>query len=546
MITTFTIWCPQMHFKRPPQTRHEAEDEVQSHISLCSTLALILFVSLGNPINLAFAGVAGTQQIVKGHFDRGVHFVEIGLYDQALNEVQKVLELQPESSEALCLLGDIYQYKEMFNEAADAYQRALTLKGSKQTRGIANWCLGIIYNKQGKFLEAEKYGKKAVSLLPEAAWAYRRLGDIYTQRGKLKEAIGAYQKAIQLNPELAEAYQGLGRTALMQDEPETAIRYYQGAILRDPYVESAYYNLAKAYRRSHQIEKAKTQMELFKEIKTYQDTVQNHRKKLKKNPTNVALYAELAKVHLEIDNLDAAIREYQIMTSVAPTFALGHYNLGALYMQQGEVQRAIEAFQKAIELDENDTEPYIRLGWIHASQKKFNLAKSYLQGALQRNPTLGEAYRGLGEIYAQQDALSDAIAAYTKLAEIEPKAAANWLRLGALQVKANHFEEAVHAFQKAIETDPNLPDAYNNLAWLYADLNLNLAQAVPLAEKAVALNPTASNLDTLAYAHYKNRNYLEAEQVIQRALEIEPNKDQYRELLQKIQNARKINSKSGG
>jgi tetratricopeptide (TPR) repeat protein len=544
MITTVTIWRPRIRFKQP--AKHGTGNEVRNSVSLYQILASILFVSMsgfGNLINLAIAGAPGTQQKVKAHFDQGVHYVEIGLYDKAIIEVQNVLELQPESSEAFCLLGDVYQYKEMFNEAADAYQHALTLNGSKQTRGIANWCLGIIFNKQGKFLKAEKYGKEAVSLLPGASWAHHRLGDIYTQRGKLNEAVGAYQKAMQLNPERAEAYQGLGRIALMQNDPEAAIRYYQGAIPRAPYQEGAYYNLAKAYRRSHQLEKAKAQMERFKKIKAYQDTVQHYQKKLKKNPTNVGLHAELAKIHLEINNLNAAIREYHILTSIAPSLALGHYNLGALYIQQREVQRAIESFQKAIELDGNDTESYMRLGWIYASQKKFDLAKSYLQDALQRNPMLSEAYQGLGEIYAQQGILREAIAAYTKLTEIEPKAAEGWLRLGALQVKAKQFDDAVHAFQQAINMNPDLPDAYNNLAWLYADLNLNLDQAVPLAEKAVVLNLTASNLDTLAYAHYKNKNYTEAEQVIQRALEIDPNKDQYHQLLQEIQNARAMNTK---
>lgn len=544
MITKIRILRRQIGFKRFTGSGSEKElrRPVRPRPTLVSTLLLIL-IGLMFACNFVFASLAETREIAKGHFDRSVHFVEIGLYDQALNEVQKVLELQPENSEAFCLLGDIYQYKEMFNESADAYQRVLSLKGSKQTRGIANWCLGIIYNKQGKFMKAEAYGKEAVSLLPEAAWTHRRLGDIYTQRGKLKEAIAAYETAIQLNPELAEAYRGLGRTALMQNKPEAAIQYYQGAIKRNPYEEGAYYNLAKAYRRSNQLENAKAQMELFKEIKTYRDTVQRYRKKLKNNPTNVGMYADLAKVHLEINNLDAAIREFQIVTSIAPTLSAGHYNLGGLYMQQGDIQRAVAAFRKAIELDENDPEPYIRLGWIYASQKKFDLAESYLKGALERNSSLGEAYRGLGEIYAQQDALNDAIAAYAKLAEIEPNAAAAWLRLGALQVKAKQFKEAVHAFQRAIETDPDLPDAYNNLAWLYADLNINLAKAVPLAEKAVALNPTASNLDTLAYAHYKNKNFSEAEQVIRRALDIDPNKDSYRELLRSIQNVRKTNGK---
>ncbi len=533
-----------MCFQRP--ARNCARIEERSRLSLYPTLGYVLSVILIGVVlttNLAFAGTAGTEHLVKRHFEQGVHFVEIGVYDQALAEIQKVLELQPNNSEAYCFLGDVYQYQEMYNEAADAYQRALTLNGSIQTRGIANWCLGIIYNKQGKFLEAEKYGKEAVSLLPDAAWTHYRLGNIYTQRGKLDEATGAYQKAIQLNPELAEAYRGLGRTALMQDDPETAIQYYHSAVQRNPYEESAYYNLAKAYRRANQFEQAKSQMELFREVKAYQDAVQDYRKKLKNNPSNVSLYAELAKVHLEINNIDAAIQEFNIVTSLSPALALGHYNLGALYMQKGEVQPAIEAFQKAIELDENDTEPYIRLGWIFASQKKFDLAKFYLQGALERDSRLWEAYQGLGEIYAQEGALNDAIAAFKALTEIQPKSAAGWLRLGTIQVKAKQFDEAVHAFQTAIQTDPDLPDSYNNLAWLYADRNMNLAQAVTLAEKAVALNPSGSNLDTLSYAHYKNRNYPEAEHMIQRALEIEPNRDQYLKLLKEIQNARKINGK---
>ena len=49
--------------------------------------------------------------------------------------------------------------------------------------------------------------------------------------------------------------------------------------------------------------------------------------------------------------------------------------------------------------------------------------------------------------------------------------------------KLRTVAEAIDDFKKVIEIDPESANAYNNLAWLYADLETNLDQAVGLAKK---------------------------------------------------------------
>ena len=494
-----------------------------------------VYLLIVSGIGFAIPTIADEAQ----HFERGMHYIETGMYDQAIAEFQEILELNPEHSEAYCQLGAAYRFKDMLNEAADAYQKALTLQASGETYGVANLCLGMIYNTQGKFVEAEKYGKEAVTLLPDTAEAHYRLGDIYARRGKLAGAISEYQKAIQLDSDSSESYQGLGRVALMQNQPEKAIQHYHEAIQRDPYAHAYYYNLARAYRLFGQLEEDQKQMEFFKRIKAYQDTVQHHLKGLRENPTDFQLYAKLAETHLELSNLDAAVRAYKRATTLNPQFITAYHNLGGIYMQQGEFQKAIEAFQRITQLDEGDADAYVNLGWIYARQGKFTLAKSLLQDAIQHDPKLPSAYQGLAEIYAQQGDLKNGIVTYAKLVEIQPQASRGWLRLGVLHLQAKQFDDAILAFQKAIETDANSPDAYNNLAWLYADLDVNLEQAVGLAKRAVELHATASNFDTLAYVHYKNKQYQSAETAIRRALELDSQNKKHHQFLAKIQSARK-------
>ena len=481
------------------------------------------------------------------YYARGMRALQLGLYDEAVNAFQEVLRLNPQNAEAHCELGAAYRLKEKYDDSLEAYLRALKLPASPQTHGVAHVCLTRLYHSQGKFADAEKHGQHAVTMLPKNAESFFRLADTYVQRGKLDLAEQAYQQALTLDANLAAVYQGLGKVAFLQNRLEEAVQHYQKALTLAPYHAETHYNLALVHRRLGQnstesatkqhITEAKNLMASFQQVKTYNEETNRYRRQLLDQPAALEPLVKLATTHLEIGNHQAAIRVYQTATALHPNVPVLYHNLGGLYMQMGQLNEAIAAFQRLIQLDDTDAEAYFHLGWLYAHLRKFTDAETYLQTAIQKNRTLTPAYYGLAEVYVQQRQLGEAIAVYQQLTEVHPDDAKPWVRLGVLHLNQQQILDAITAFRKAITVDENSADAHNNLAWLYASQGKELARAIELAERAVALDANASRLDTLAYAYYRHGAYPEAEQAILRAITLEPDNAVYKERLDEIREA---------
>ena len=488
-----------------------------------------------------------TDQAETEYYARGMRAIQLGLYDEAINAFQQVLQLNPQNPEAYCELGAAYRLKENTDDALQAYLYALELPASLPTHGVAHLCLARIYHSQGRFADAENHGQHAIHLLPKNAEPFFRLADTYVQRGKLAMAERVYRQALALDANLAPVYQGLGKIAFLQDRLEEAVQHYRKALTIAPYHAETHYNLGLIYRRLGQrsdgdiakqnLAEAKNLMTSFQRVKTYNDQTNRYRRLLLAQPTSLEPRIKLAEAHIEIGNRQGAIRAYKIATVLHPQTLPLYHNLGGLYMQTGQLTEAISAFQRLIQLDDTNAEVYLHLGWLHARQRKFTDAQAYLQDAIQRDKNLVSAYYGLAEVYAQQDKFADAIDVYQQLTSIHPNDGKAWVRQGVLHLKQQQVSDAILAFTQAIAVDENSADAHNNLAWLYASQGKQLKRAVELAKRAVALEVNAARLDTLAYAYYRYGAYSEAEQAISRAIELEPNNTAYTERLNEIRQA---------
>ena len=498
-----------------------------------------------------------TDQAETEYYARGMRAIQLGLYDEAINAFQQVLQLNPQNPEAYCELGAAYRLKENTDDALQAYLYALELPASLPTHGVAHLCLARIYHSQGRFADAENHGQHATNLLPKNAEPFFRLADIYVQRGKLAAAERAYRQALALDANLAPVYQGLGKIAFLQDRLEGAGQYYQKALTLAPYHAETHYNLGLIYRRLGQhsvggvsnpdalqnLAEAKNLMTSFQRVKTYNDQTNRYRRLLLEQPTALEPRIKLAEAHIEIGNRQEAIRAYKIATALHPQTLPLYHNLGGLYMQTGQLTEAISAFQRLIQLDDTDAEAYLHLGWLHARQRKFTDAQAYLQDAIQRDKNLVSAYYGLAEVYAQRQLFADAIDVYQQLTSIHPNEAKAWVRQGVLHLKQQQVSDAILAFTQAIAVDENSADAHNNLAWLYASRGEQLKRAIELAEHAVAIEANAARLDTLAYAYYRYGTYAKAEEAISRAIELEPNNTTYKDRLNEIRQAMETTKK---
>ena len=121
------------------------------------------------------------------HYGLGVVYVESGKYDEAAQEFQKELQINPNDSLALWRLGDL-ELRTDSREAKDHLERAVSLNPD----------------------------------LPQAVLAY---GRALLKTGDLKDAVSEFYRVVQLAPEedsvhylLATAYRRLGREEEAKEE----------------------------------------------------------------------------------------------------------------------------------------------------------------------------------------------------------------------------------------------------------------------------------------------------------------------------------------
>ena len=86
------------------------------------------------------------------------------------------------------------------------------------------------------------------------------------------------------------------------------------------------------------------------------------------------------------------------------------------------------------------------------------------------------------------------------------------------------YEESIKNYKSAISIYPDHPTSYNNLAYLYAELDVNLDEALRLIQTAMNIDKSNSGLylDTLGWIYYKSGNFNKAREVLEKAVFFNP------------------------
>ncbi|HEY9206999.1 MAG TPA: tetratricopeptide repeat protein [Candidatus Methanoperedens sp.] len=191
-----------------------------------------------------FQATAGTGLSHNIHNNLGIAYDRIGRYDEAIEELQCALKLDPGYIEAHNNLAIIYEHTGRIDEAIAELEHALRLNPQFAE---AHCNLGNVYAGAGRLEEGIKELKEALLIKPGYAPAHNALGNIFAEQGKEQDAIEKFQEAIKIDPAYAPARNNLGNIYAGQGKYDEALREFEEALRLVPEFPEAYHGIGSVY-----------------------------------------------------------------------------------------------------------------------------------------------------------------------------------------------------------------------------------------------------------------------------------------------------------
>ena len=203
---------------------------------------------LGSAVELWLQGATEQPMIAPLRDTLAALWLKLRDYPRALQTYQDVLkESSVRSYHGIVYhqIGMVYQYQQQWQQALDAYQRALELKeqhGQQHEMGSTYHQIGIVHQLQQQWREALAAYQRALELYEqhgqqhEAGDTHHNIGMVYQEQQQWQQALEAYQRALELYEQHGQQHESggthhqIGRVYQEQQQWREALDAYQRAL----------------------------------------------------------------------------------------------------------------------------------------------------------------------------------------------------------------------------------------------------------------------------------------------------------------------------
>ncbi len=483
--------------------------------------------------------------------DRQQNRIDEDMLKKAIEQYQKITELDPKDTDSLVMLGRLYKVAQNSVDAEKAYKRALDIDADNED---ALTGLAMVYADRGDSAEAASILKKLADKNPSQK-SFRALGSAYEQMKEYALAAQALRRALELNPpDAPDLRREIAQDLMFSKDYDGALAAYKELVEEEPNDAGSYLRMSQIYREKRDFANARKMGEKAKQlepgsieirfnevgileaegkmpeaIQTLKDILSSTARKSYSQAdkqTRMALLERLAGMYRQSDQTDQAVDTFrqiaELSPEAAPTMAaesVDTYRIGKEY------SKAEQEAEAAVKKYPNDRAVHLAHAMVLADMGKTDAAaaevKKLIDGKNDR-----EMYYSLSQIYdkgKRHDEEAKAIDQMEKLSQTKEEKQAAWFARGAMYEKAKKVELAEAEFRKILAENPDRPDVMNYLGYMLADRGLRLNEALELISKAVAADPTnGAYLDSLGWVYYKLNRIPEAEENLRKAVDATP------------------------
>ncbi len=365
--------------------------------------------------------------------------------------------------------------------------------------------MGNIWERHGDATKALEYFKKVLQQDPERSDVYKSIGWFFMNKEQYAQAIEHWQKALQIDPNIPGVHHDIALALMGQNRQNEAIGELERDVQISPRSASSYFLLGQLYLRQKEYEKAGNNYEKAIEIKP--------------NYPNV---------YYGLFTLSARLKQQEKAAEYMAVFK----KLKAEDMK--DLKNQNEAADDLIDMQKGAAETYLLAGQMYQAGGNIQKAEELYKKAATLNPENIQCLEKLASLYIARNRITDAIPLYERISELDPNDPICHLNIGKLSMRLKKLENAEKAFRKAIEVAPDSSGGYRELAQLYLRAGRGYPEARELAEKAIALEPSALNYFVLCWALDMNGDSENAIKAIERAMQLEPANMRYRNVYEHI------------
>src|SRR5216117_1575489 len=475
------------------------------------------------------------------HFVEGMVFEENGELDRALEAYRKVLNVDPGQAQLAARVAGLLIQDDDFPQAIDVLKDAIK---ANPNNAEPYQQLAFIYARYLKKTDQGiDYANRAIALNPADVEAYQRLVEIEIAAGQEKKALEALDRATKVRSNDPNFWMHLGKlyVAILfksdsQPKPDELKRVNEifkraaehagddPAILKD---------VADYYAASQQLKEA---IPLYLHVLELQPDDANARDKL---ATGFILTNQRGKA---VEMLEQIIKEhpekyqtYDLLAQVLDDEARSLQRAKRVDEAKAIFAKVAANYEQSLLINPNHVGTYLHLAELLLGPlKDADRAVRLLTEARRRFPGAPEIVYYLAIAQSEAKQTQQAVATFEEALREAQLDQGNdmvnakfYFNYGATAEQAGLYQKAADLLRKSIALDPaNSAEACNYLGYMWADHNMKLDEAETMINRALEIEPNnASYLDSLGWVEFRKGKFDQAVSNLLRAAKTAEHED---------------------
>jgi tetratricopeptide (TPR) repeat protein len=429
------------------------------------------------------------KQFPNAYVQSGDFFLRVNQFDEAIKQYEEGIVKDPEKK-VVYLKHEVEVYvRSNRMQLATAKNEEILKIDSKdpESRGLK----ATLSLDKGEYASATTELQSVVTARPANYVAHFNLGRAYLGKGDVEQARQEFDKAVNLRPDYVMARLAQTQVALLRGDVDAAIHDADDLLRIVPGSIEGLVMKAAALQRAQKFDEARGVLEPA----------------LQKNPNAVPLMLELGVIDLQQKKAKEAIAIFQRAYQANPNNIRGLLGESRALLADGQMDKSVEVIREEVQKNPDRVDLQRELGNAQAAAGQFPQAIMTYQALLPKfkDPKqqagllvqMGQAYRYMGDV-------TGSVNAFEKSRAGLPDNPVTIRDLGMLYEELGKKDVAKQYYERALKLDANDPLALNNLAYLIAENNGDLNEALSYAQRAKQRLPTFTEItDTLGWIYMK-------------------------------------------